>query len=364
MPGTDQTLIDGLSCRSSAATACSARSWSRTTSAKTPSASPRCACCTTSLEMGVALENARLFDETQRLLKETEQRAAELAVINSIQQGIAAELDFQAIIDLVGDKLREVFETGDIGIRWSTRRPAWSTSSTSSSTAQRLNMPPRHAPTRRSRRHGCARRAQPDRLQHARRAGGRRHRRRCRGTDHAPLVVCVPIVGSDRLTGLASAREPRARARVRRVRSAPAVDGRGEHGRGAGERAPVRRDAAPAEGNRAARRRAGGDQQHPAGHRRVARLPGHRRPGRRQAARGVRHRRHRHPLVSTRARTCPLPLRVRARRSALHVDPMRRSRGGHSDAADARAARLQHGRREDRGGQRRHARHRPEPVRS
>ena len=29
--------------------------------------------------MSVALENARLFDETQRLLKETEQRAAELA---------------------------------------------------------------------------------------------------------------------------------------------------------------------------------------------------------------------------------------------------------------------------------------------
>ena len=46
--------------------------------------------------MGVAIENARLFAETQRLLKETEQRAAELAVINSIQQGIAAELDFQA----------------------------------------------------------------------------------------------------------------------------------------------------------------------------------------------------------------------------------------------------------------------------
>ena len=66
--------------------------------------------------MGVALENARLFDETQRLLKETEQRSAELAVINSIQQGMAAELDFQAIVDLVGDKLREVLDTGDIGI--------------------------------------------------------------------------------------------------------------------------------------------------------------------------------------------------------------------------------------------------------
>ena len=68
--------------------------------------------------MGMALQSARLFDETQRLLKETEQRAAELAVINSIQEGMAAELDFQAIIDLVGDKLREVFKTGDIGIRW------------------------------------------------------------------------------------------------------------------------------------------------------------------------------------------------------------------------------------------------------
>src|SRR5437773_575725 len=73
---------------------------------------------TIAASLGTALENARLFDETQRLLKETEQRAAELAVINRIQEGIAAELDFQAIIDLVGDKLREVFHTGDIGIRW------------------------------------------------------------------------------------------------------------------------------------------------------------------------------------------------------------------------------------------------------
>jgi signal transduction histidine kinase/CheY-like chemotaxis protein len=63
-------------------------------------------------------ENARLFDETQRLLKETEQRNAELAVINSIQQGVGAELNFQAIVDLVGDKLREVFSTGDIAITW------------------------------------------------------------------------------------------------------------------------------------------------------------------------------------------------------------------------------------------------------
>ncbi|HEV7574609.1 MAG TPA: GAF domain-containing protein [Caldimonas sp.] len=73
---------------------------------------------TVAASTGVALENARLFDETQRLLKETEQRNAELAVINSIQKGMAAELSFQGIVDLVGDKLREVLETGNIGIRW------------------------------------------------------------------------------------------------------------------------------------------------------------------------------------------------------------------------------------------------------
>jgi GAF domain-containing protein/CheY-like chemotaxis protein/tetratricopeptide (TPR) repeat protein len=73
---------------------------------------------TVAASMGVALENARLFSETQRLLKETEQRNAELAVINSIQQGISASLDFQAIVDLVGDKLREVLRVENIGIRW------------------------------------------------------------------------------------------------------------------------------------------------------------------------------------------------------------------------------------------------------
>ena len=68
--------------------------------------------------MSVALENARLFDETQRLFKAEQERVSELEIINSIQQGLAAELDFQAIVDLVGDKLREVLHTGDLGIRW------------------------------------------------------------------------------------------------------------------------------------------------------------------------------------------------------------------------------------------------------
>jgi GAF domain-containing protein/CheY-like chemotaxis protein len=66
--------------------------------------------------MSVALENARLFDETQRLLKETEQRNAELAVINSIQHGLASELDIEAIIDLVGDQVRRTFNVSEVEI--------------------------------------------------------------------------------------------------------------------------------------------------------------------------------------------------------------------------------------------------------
>src|SRR5438477_1583480 len=66
--------------------------------------------------MSVALENARLFDETNRLLKETEQRNAELAVINSVQEGLVSKLDMQSIYDLVGEKIREIFDAQVIDI--------------------------------------------------------------------------------------------------------------------------------------------------------------------------------------------------------------------------------------------------------
>ncbi len=64
---------------------------------------------TIAASLGTALENARLFNETQRLLKETEQRNAELAIINSVQQGLASKLDMQAIYDLIGNKICEIF---------------------------------------------------------------------------------------------------------------------------------------------------------------------------------------------------------------------------------------------------------------
>ena len=73
---------------------------------------------TVASSMGVALENARLFDETKRLLADADERAAELAVVNSVQQGLAANLDMQAMYELVGEKIHEIFDAQvvDIGI--------------------------------------------------------------------------------------------------------------------------------------------------------------------------------------------------------------------------------------------------------
>ena len=71
---------------------------------------------TLAASLSVALENARLFDETKRLLTETDERAAELAIINSVQQGLAAELDMQAMYDLVGDKIHEIFDAEAVEI--------------------------------------------------------------------------------------------------------------------------------------------------------------------------------------------------------------------------------------------------------
>jgi GAF domain-containing protein len=66
---------------------------------------------TLATSLSIALENARLLHETR-------QRNAELALINSVQESIAGELDQQAIYDVVGEKLREVFDAQvvDIGV--------------------------------------------------------------------------------------------------------------------------------------------------------------------------------------------------------------------------------------------------------
>jgi PAS domain S-box-containing protein len=53
--------------------------------------------------LSVALDNARLMDETKR-------RVAELATVNSVGQAVAAHLELDALIELVGDRVRETFD--------------------------------------------------------------------------------------------------------------------------------------------------------------------------------------------------------------------------------------------------------------
>jgi signal transduction histidine kinase/DNA-binding response OmpR family regulator len=52
--------------------------------------------------VATALSRARAIEETRK-------RNAELAIINSVQTGLAAQLDMQAMYDLVGDRIQEIF---------------------------------------------------------------------------------------------------------------------------------------------------------------------------------------------------------------------------------------------------------------
>ncbi|HKQ26311.1 MAG TPA: GAF domain-containing protein [Burkholderiales bacterium] len=63
----------------------------------------------------VALANIRLAEGLERKMAE---RSAELAVINSIQQGMAGSLDFRGIVELVGDKLRTMFGSDNLSVPW------------------------------------------------------------------------------------------------------------------------------------------------------------------------------------------------------------------------------------------------------
>ena len=71
-----------------------------------------------STNIAVAIENARLFDETQELLRETKARNAELAYVNGLQEALASGLKAQEIYTVIGEKIHEVFDTQvlDIGL--------------------------------------------------------------------------------------------------------------------------------------------------------------------------------------------------------------------------------------------------------
>ena len=155
---------------------------------------------TVAASMGVALENARLFDETQRLLKETEQRNAEMAVINSIQQGIAGELSFQAIIDMVGDKLREVLKTDDMAIDWYDEPANMLRHLYVYEHGRRLDIPP-NAP-RPGGEFETITRTRTAVVYHTAAEQLAAGVRAVPGTDQSISSTTVPIIGSDRVLGI------------------------------------------------------------------------------------------------------------------------------------------------------------------
>ena len=207
---------------------------------------------------GLEQKVAQRTEELQTSKAVIEQRANELAIINSIQEGMAAELDFQAIVDLVGDKLREVFRTGDIGIRWVDRAAGMAYYLYQYEHGARIFPSP--SPVRPDSPVAKRMEAREPLVLGTQSESEALGIRNLPGTDASRSSVFVPIVGSDRVLG-SIVMEDYERDHAFDESDGPAAQhGRGEHGRRPGECAPLRRDAAAAEGDRAARRRAGGDQ--------------------------------------------------------------------------------------------------------
>ncbi len=66
--------------------------------------------------MSVALESARLFDETTRLLSEAKQSAAELQTVNNVSKALASLLNPDDLVKIVGDQLKELFKANIVYI--------------------------------------------------------------------------------------------------------------------------------------------------------------------------------------------------------------------------------------------------------
>jgi len=93
-------------------------------------------------QAGIAIENARLFAKTQRLLEETEERNAELASISNLQLGLVSKLDLKEIYELVGEKLRGIFGVHGIVIYYFDHEHQLTIDEYSYEKGQRYDVPP------------------------------------------------------------------------------------------------------------------------------------------------------------------------------------------------------------------------------
>ena len=66
--------------------------------------------------IGAALENARLFAETQRLLKETERRARESSALSGVGRDLSSSLDLSVVMDRIAHHAKDFLQAANSAI--------------------------------------------------------------------------------------------------------------------------------------------------------------------------------------------------------------------------------------------------------
>ncbi len=197
--------------------------------------------------LSVALENARLVHETR-------QRNAELALINSVQEALAGELEMQAIYDVVGDKIDEIFDAQGVAIAILDEATEIVSFPYLVERGERLSAEPQ--PLGPGFTTHVLETREPLLINEDLDAEAERYGAFVLAGEMPKSLLCVPLISGRPRDRRHLARQLRPRARVRRRGPAAAGDARRQPERGAGERAAGARDAA-------AERRAGADQQRP-----------------------------------------------------------------------------------------------------
>ncbi len=175
------------------------------------------------------------------LAAELAQRNAELALINSVQESIAGQLDQQAIYDLVGEKLHEVFHAQVVDIvvhDVEARRPALRVSDRARRSLPERDDPGRGLPE--------ARDGDPRAVGHPRGHGRGARRVRQPGSRRRRGLAWLRDLSTAGRRRCGHGRhldpEPRSRARLHGIGPTVARDDRGQPRCRAGERASGPRD--------------------------------------------------------------------------------------------------------------------------
>ncbi|HNH03228.1 MAG TPA: GAF domain-containing sensor histidine kinase [Anaerolineales bacterium] len=154
-------------------------------------------------QAAIAIDNASLVIGLEQKINERthqlQERIYELQIINSFQQNLAAEMDFQSIVSFVGDKLREVFNTSDLGINWYDEKSNLLHYLYAYEHGVRLNVPPQ-APRPGGLFERMTRTRQPFILNNA--ADYKKMNvPAIPGTDQSKSSIAVPIISNDRVLG-------------------------------------------------------------------------------------------------------------------------------------------------------------------